>query len=242
MALRPAAARASPSFVSSLQGPAQDMIAPGHWLGQFFGLNSRSETWTFERNSPAEVGSGSNIDHLWITDDECALPLTLKDGTDHHPPTTRIIVHVVFEVSAALVAVLNELTPERREKLLMPEFGVTRADAAVVHVRTWTKAEWLDVLDVRLEAPRSGGGGSSGGSGGGSGGGCVATASFYATGFLPTSIPLSPVANVAMAWLPFASPGPRGEMLQEFRLRAIKGLVAKKLQETYSPRIMEIAA
>ena len=57
----------------------------------------------------------------------------------------------------------------------------------------------------------------------------VATASFYATGFLPTSIPFAPLANVAMAWFPFGSPGPRGEMLQDFRLRALKGLVAKQL-------------
>ena len=55
------------------------------------------------------------------------------------------------------------------------------------------------------------------------------SASFYATGFFPTSLPLAPLLNVGMAWLPFASPGPRNEMLQEFRLRALKGLLDKKL-------------
>ncbi len=153
-----------------MQGPLQDAIAPGHWLGQFVGLNSRTERWEFAA-SPGDV-------------------------------------------SAALVAVLDELTPERRAKLLIPEFRVARADAGGVHVLTWTKAEWLDSLDVRLEPRRAG---------------TAATASFYATGFFPTSLPLAPLLNVGMAWLPFASPGPRNEMLQEFRLRALKGLLDKKL-------------
>jgi hypothetical protein len=87
-----------------------------------------------------------------------------------------------------------------------------------VHVLTWTKAEWLDTLDVRFSNARF------------PGTGTVATACFYATGFFPTSVPLAPSLNVAMAWLPFASPGPRGEMLQEFRLRAIKSLLVKQLE------------
>ena len=166
----PGAAIADPSLLSTVQGPLQDAVAPGHWLGQFVGLNSRTERWEFA-GSPAEV-------------------------------------------SAALVDVLNELTPERRAKLLIPEFRVARADANHVHVLTWTKAEWLDSLDVRLENR---------------GAGTAATASFYATGFFPTSLPLAPLLNVGMAWLPFASPGPRNEMLQAFRLRALKGLLDKKL-------------
>ena len=91
---------------------------------------------------------------------------------------------------------------------------VARADAAGVHVLTWTKSEWLDSFDVALTATSRG---------------CKADASFYATGFFPTSVPLAPLLNVGMAWLPFASPGPRNEMLQEFRLRALKGLLDKKL-------------
>ena len=167
----PGAAVADPSLLSTVQGPLQDAVAPGHWLGQFVGLNSRTERWEFAGRSPADV-------------------------------------------SAALVAVLDELTPERRAKLLIPEFRVARADASCIHVLTWTKAEWLDSLDVRLEPRRAG---------------TAATASFYATGFFPTSLPLAPLLNVGMAWLPFASPGPRNEMLQEFRLRALKGLLDKKL-------------
>lgn len=174
-AVVPAApASASPSFVSSVQGPVQDAIAPGHWIGQFIGINSKTETWDFPRNKPAEV-------------------------------------------SAALVEVLDDLTPDRRVKLLIPEFEVARADATAVHVRTWTKAEWLDALDVKFADETESG--------------CVATASFYATGFFPTIVPLAPILNVAMSWFPFASPGPRGEALQDFRLRAIKGLLAKKLDE-----------
>lgn len=115
-----------------------------------------------------------------------------------------------------LVSVLNELTPERRAKLLMPELKITSSDATHVHVLTWTKSEWLDSFDVRFEARRSGG--------------CVATASFYATGFLPTSVPLAPLINVALAWVPFGSAEPRGGALQDFRLRAIRGLLTKKLE------------
>lgn len=168
----PGPARADPSLLSSLQGPLQDVIAPGHWIGQFAGLNSKSEVWDFSGSSPEAV-------------------------------------------SAALVSVLDELTPERRLKLLIPEFRIARADAAAIHVLTWTKSEWLDSFDVKLEKKGNGG--------------CRAKASFYATGFFPTSLPLAPLLNIAMAWLPFASPGPRNEMLQDFRLRALKGLLDKKL-------------
>jgi len=169
-------ATAQPSFVSNLQGPIQDVIAPGHWIGQFVGINSKQDTWSFPDRTPEQV-------------------------------------------SKAIVEVLEGLTPERRDKLYMPEFIIQTADARKVHVLTWTKLEWLDTLDVTLQG------------GGGNSGGCVATARFYATGFLPTSIPLAPLFNIAVAWLPFGSPGPRGEMLQDFRLRALKGLVAKKLDE-----------
>jgi len=173
LALVPGAAVADPPLLSNVQGPLQDAVAPGHWLGQFVGLNSRTEQWDFPAATPSEV-------------------------------------------SAALVAVLEELTPERRARLLIPEFKVQRADSKNVHVLTWTKAEWLDSLDVRLAPQRAG---------------TAAAASFYATGFFPTSVPLAPLLNVGMAWLPFASPGPRSEMLQEFRLRALKGLLDKKLAQ-----------
>ena len=43
-------------------------------------------------------------------------------------------------------------------------------------------------------------------------GGTQAQATFYATGFFPTSIPLAPLLNVALFWFPFASPSPRGGM------------------------------
>ena len=107
-------AHADPSFLSSLQGPVQDAIAPGHWLGQVIGINSKTEQWEF-----------------------AASPSTVSD---------------------MLVSVLNELTPERRAKLLMPELKITSSDATHVHVLTWTKSEWLDSFDVRFEARRSGGG------------------------------------------------------------------------------------
>ena len=166
------AAHAEPSLLSSVQGPIQDIVAPGHWIGQFVGINSKTERWDFAASSPADV-------------------------------------------SAALVAVLEELTPERRAKLLMPEFRIARADASTVHALVWTKAEWLDTLDVQLERR---------------GRGCVATASFYATGLVPTSVPLAPLINILLAWFPFGSAEPRGGPLQDFRLRALKGLLTKKLE------------
>lgn len=163
-----------PSFVSGLQSPVQDVIAPGHWIGQFIGINSKTDRWEFTSNSAAEV-------------------------------------------SAALTAVLDQLTPDRRSKLLIPSFKISQADPSRVHVLTWTKSEWLDTFDVSF-APSAE-----------NARGCVATASFYATGLLPTSIPLAPLFNIFFAWFPFGSPGPRGEMLQDFRLRAIKGLLDKEL-------------
>merc|ERR1712194_242354 len=106
-------------------GPIQDAIAPGHWLGQFVGLNSRTESWEFPNRDPGDV-------------------------------------------SKALVQVLEELTDDRKAKLVMPEFEIRTADAARVHVLTWTKLEWLDTLDVKFSP---------------SGTGCTARASFSATGF-----------------------------------------------------------
>lgn len=168
----PQTANADPSLVSSLQGPLQDAIAPGHWIGQFIGINSKQVTWDFSDTTPERV-------------------------------------------SAALVDVLNNLNRDERARLLIPEFTIAKADASKVHVRTWTKNEWLDSLDVTFRA--------SGGSG------CKAQASFYATGFLPTSVPGAPLANIAVAWFPFASPGPRGQMLQDYRLNRLEGLVRDRL-------------
>mmetsp|Transcript_19205 Transcript_19205/g.24720 ORF Transcript_19205/g.24720 Transcript_19205/m.24720 type:complete len:266 (-) Transcript_19205:113-910(-) len=170
------AASANPSIISSIQGPIQDIIAPGHWIGQLVGLNSKTYQWTFPDASPEQV-------------------------------------------SKALVDVLQDLTPEQKSKLYIPNFDITRADSNNVHVRTWTKNEWLDSLDVSLTTKAS------------SPSTTVAKASFYATGFLPTSIPGAPLINIGMAWMPFASPGPRGEMLQDFRLRVLESFVAKRLQQ-----------
>ena len=80
--------------------------------------------------------------------------------------------------------VLNELTPERKAKLLIPNFTISTKDTNHLHVITWTKNEWLDSFDVKLKDIGSGSGG------------CIATASFYATGFLPTSIPLAPIEMI----------------------------------------------
>lgn len=43
-----------PSIFSQLQGGVQGIVAPGHWLGQFIGINSHSESWEFDA-SPDEV-------------------------------------------------------------------------------------------------------------------------------------------------------------------------------------------
>ena len=52
--MMPMAVSAAPSSISSIQSPVQDIIAPGHWLGQLVGINSHSETWEFDA-SPEEV-------------------------------------------------------------------------------------------------------------------------------------------------------------------------------------------
>ena len=120
-------------------------------------------------------------------------------------------------VSQALVETLKALSLERKAKLYMPNYEITTATPNQVHVRTWTKNEWLDSLDVKLQSTADGG--------------TMATANFYATGFLPTSFPAAPIVNVALFWIPFGSNGPR-EMLQDFRLRAIEGLLRKQLAAT----------
>ena len=121
------------------------------------------------------------------------------------------------EVSAAFVDVLGELTEAQKKRLLIPNFDIVEKTSDHVHVLTWTKIEWLDALDVRLSETDEGT--------------CVAKVSFYATGFLPTSIPGAPFFNVALAPLPFASPAPstsdypaeyRGGMLQKFRVRELR--------------------
>jgi len=167
------AANADPSIVSSIQGPIQDILAPGHWLGQLIGIDSATKQWKFP-NAPS-----SSV------------------------------------VSQALVNVLTDLTPQERAALYIPNLEITRADATKVHVRTWTKNEWLDSLDVSFSVSASGG--------------TMAKASFYATGFLPTSIPGAPLLNIGFAWFPFASPGPRGQMLQDFRLNVLERLVNERL-------------
>ena len=162
------------SIFSSLQSPVQDIVSPGHWLGQFIGINSKSVKWT------------------------------------KFPPSTT-----KEEASKALVEVINDLSPDQLSKLYMPNYVITASTTSNVHVRTWTKNEWLDSLDVQFI---------------GEGTTCTAKASFYATGFLPTSIPGAPIINTAFAWFPFASPGPGGEMLQDYRLRVLEALLIKKLK------------
>jgi len=53
-------------------------------------------------------------------------------------------------VAAAFVEVLEELTEEEKTRLLIPNFDIVEKSASRVHVRTWTKIEWLDSLGVCL--------------------------------------------------------------------------------------------
>jgi len=172
------------SWLSKVQSPLQDALAPGNWVGRFLSFNSDSKTWLFPNATPQQA-------------------------------------------SDAIVAVIKGLNSDQRADLCVPCCQITKATADHVHVRTWTKKEWLDVLDIKLSngsvvntvdgskdsAPPAM---------------AVAEASFYATGMLPTSIPLAPIFNVALFFFPFYSPG-KDEMLQTLRLRVLEDLVRKNL-------------
>jgi len=41
----PSSVSAAPTTLSTLQSPLQDLLSPGHWFGQFLGVNSHYETW-----------------------------------------------------------------------------------------------------------------------------------------------------------------------------------------------------
>lgn len=170
--LQAARREANPSFLSTIQGPLQDKLAPGHWLGQFLNLNSRAVTWEFPDKNAQQV-------------------------------------------STAITDVLDNLSDDQREKLFIPEFTIVEANDQKVHVRAWTKKEWLDALDVTF-TPNSQNG-------------CTAKAKFYATGFLPTSVPGAPILNIGLAFFPFVSPGPNGKLLQDFRLEKLEELIRARV-------------
>ena len=181
--IEPKIANADPSLMSSLQGPIQDVIAPGHWIGQFLGFNARTVLWKFDT-------AAVNADR----------------------------------VCQALVEVLNDLSSKERAALRIPEFTFSQdKNSHRVHVLTWTKNEWLDSLDMSFLPSST--------STTTTTNGCTAKVSFYATGVLPTSIPGAPIVNTVLAWFPFVSPGPRGQMLQDYRLQSLEQLVRNKLKE-----------
>jgi len=41
----PSSVSAAPTTLSTIQSPLQDLLSPGHWFGQFLGVNSHYETW-----------------------------------------------------------------------------------------------------------------------------------------------------------------------------------------------------
>jgi hypothetical protein len=145
-------------------------------------------------------------------------------GVNSHSETWQIDDSSPADVTSALVEVLNGLTDKQKSILLMPNFEIAEKTDTKLRVRTWTKFEWLDVLDVSCAETEAGG--------------CVAKVSFFATGFLPTSIPGAPILNMVLAPMPFASPAPtskeypvefRGGMLQSFRVKQLKEMVAEQL-------------
>eukprot|EP00282_Hemiselmis_andersenii_P009145 CAMPEP_0114167650 /NCGR_PEP_ID=MMETSP0043_2-20121206/32540_1 /TAXON_ID=464988 /ORGANISM="Hemiselmis andersenii, Strain CCMP644" /LENGTH=203 /DNA_ID=CAMNT_0001264843 /DNA_START=134 /DNA_END=745 /DNA_ORIENTATION=- len=161
-----------PSGLSQAQGGIQALINPGHWIGQFIGINSHGESWDFDA-SPEEV-------------------------------------------SAAFVKALKNITPEQRKALVFTNLDIAEASAEKLKVLTWTKLEWLDVLDVAFKPLAEGG--------------CTATVNIYATGFFPTSIPGAPILNTLLFFFPFASPSPSGGMLQNNRCNILYKMVKSNLK------------
>ena len=73
----PLVAHADPSALSKLQGPLQDSIAPGNWIGQFLGLNARTVTWTLTtRRLPKSVKPSwiPSMTYLLNDDPNCTCP------------------------------------------------------------------------------------------------------------------------------------------------------------------------
>ena len=66
-----------PSIFSQLQGGIQGTLQPGHWLGQFIGINSHKEVWEFDA-SPEQVSKAMTA---------ALKEITPKYEPRHHPIT-----------------------------------------------------------------------------------------------------------------------------------------------------------
>lgn len=83
-----------------------------------------------------------------------------------------------------------------------------------IEVHTYTPgAEWLDVVDVHI-FPRTKG--------------CVIEIRSWSSGFLPTIIPLAPLLNVALFWVPFSGRDANG-WVNSRRVHLIQDSLQKKI-------------
>lgn len=84
-----------------------------------------------------------------------------------------------------------------------------------IELHTYTKAEWLDVVEIHLIPKTSG---------------CSIRIRSWSSGFLPTIIPLAPLLNAAFCWFPFSGRDANG-WVNSRRIRIIReSVVARGLK------------
>ncbi|EGD77375.1 hypothetical protein PTSG_08471 [Salpingoeca rosetta] len=100
---------------------------------------------------------------------------------------------------------------------------VAKADTSNfdLELHIYTRAEWLDVIRIsfnqvvrgHLVAPM---------------GGCIATVVAYSTGLLPCSLPLAPLLNMALCWVPFSDGKENERRVSLLRLRVSQAVTLRR--------------
>lgn len=114
----------------------------------------------------------------------------------------------------ALVEVFTEFRSNRSLLGASVVLHTVNKNTQFIEVHTYTPgAEWLDVVDVNLR-PRSKG--------------CVIEIRSWSSGFLPTIVPLAPLLNLALFWVPFSGRDANG-WVNSRRVHTIQDSLQKKV-------------